>query len=42
VERLEKLILAHHPYETAEVIALPLRQGTPAYLRWIDESVSED
>ena len=40
VEALEKLILAHHPYETAEVIALPLTEGTPAYLSWIEESVA--
>ena len=37
--RLEKLILAHHPYETPEIIALPLAKGTRRYLRWIDENV---
>jgi periplasmic divalent cation tolerance protein len=32
---LEKLILAHHPYQTPEIIALPLKAGTEPYLRWI-------
>jgi periplasmic divalent cation tolerance protein len=37
---LEKLVLAGHPYETPEVIVLPLVAGTPAYLDWILRSVS--
>lgn len=32
---LEKLILARHPYDTPEFIALPLTSGTPRYLDWI-------
>ena len=32
---LEKLILAKHPYDTPEFIALPLDSGTPRYLDWI-------
>ena len=34
---LEKKIREHHPYEVPEIIALPLHQGSPAYLKWIDE-----
>jgi periplasmic divalent cation tolerance protein len=37
---LERLILARHPYDTPEVLALPLDSGTPRYLSWIVESVS--
>ena len=36
---LEKLILATHPYETPEILALPLSAGTRKYLDWIGNSV---
>jgi periplasmic divalent cation tolerance protein len=29
-----------HPYDTPEIIALPIVDGDPAYLRWIDASVT--
>jgi periplasmic divalent cation tolerance protein len=29
-----------HPYEVPEIIALPIVDGSAAYLRWIEESVS--
>ena len=32
---LEKLIAGLHPYETPEIIALPISQGLPAYLNWV-------
>lgn len=32
---LERLILARHPYDTPEFIAIPLDSGTPRYLDWI-------
>ena len=32
---LEKLIAGLHPYETPEIIALPISQGLPAYLTWV-------
>ena len=35
---LEKLILAGHPYDTPEFLALPLAAGTGRYLRWISQS----
>ncbi len=28
-----------HPYETPEIIALPVAEGDPGYLKWIEESV---
>ncbi|HEX9048388.1 MAG TPA: divalent-cation tolerance protein CutA [Verrucomicrobiae bacterium] len=36
--RLEKLILAKHPYDTAEFLALPLRGGSEKYLEWLAAS----
>jgi periplasmic divalent cation tolerance protein len=32
---LEQLILARHPYDTAEFLALPLRAGSEKYLAWL-------
>lgn len=29
-----------HPYETPEIIVLPIVGGDPAYLRWIEDSVA--
>lgn len=28
-----------HPYEVAEVVAVPVAQGNPPYLRWVWDSV---
>jgi periplasmic divalent cation tolerance protein len=33
--QLEKIILAKHPYDTAEFIALPVSAGAEKYLEWI-------
>jgi periplasmic divalent cation tolerance protein len=30
-----------HPYETPEIIALPVAEGDAGYLEWIGESVGE-
>ena len=32
---LESAIVAGHPYELPEIIALPLTEGLPAYLGWV-------
>jgi len=32
---LEKLILAKHPYDTPEILALPLNAGSRRYLDWL-------
>jgi len=29
-----------HPYDTPEIIVLPIADGDPAYLRWIEASVA--
>ena len=35
---LEKLILAKHPYDTPEFLALPLSAGNRKYLDWLGAS----
>jgi periplasmic divalent cation tolerance protein len=43
VERFEALreaLVAGHPYELPEVVALPLAGGHAPYLAWLDESVA--
>jgi len=35
---LEKLILALHPYDTPEFLALPLKAGAGKYLDWLAAS----
>jgi periplasmic divalent cation tolerance protein len=37
---LEELILAEHPYDTPEFIAIPVHSGNERYLAWIAESLS--
>lgn len=34
-------IRSQHPYELAEIIALPIAAGLPGYLSWIDECTAE-
>lgn len=34
-EALRQRVVALHPYEVPEVIALPITAGHPAYLQWI-------
>ncbi|RLV59535.1 divalent-cation tolerance protein CutA [Parashewanella curva] len=36
--KLEKLIENHHPYDTPELIALPIDQSSEPYLDWIKTS----
>jgi periplasmic divalent cation tolerance protein len=33
---LEAAIRANHPYELPEIIAVPIIQGLPAYLQWVE------
>lgn len=35
---LEKLILKLHPYDTAEFVVLPVKQGSERYLAWWHQS----
>ncbi|WP_321528955.1 divalent-cation tolerance protein CutA [Sedimenticola selenatireducens] len=38
---LQQAILSLHPYELPEIIAVPVQQGLPAYLHWIDECTQQ-
>lgn len=41
--RLEQLIMSMHPYELPEIIAVPVTNGLPAYLKWMaDETLVAD
>ncbi len=37
---LEKLILGEHPYDTPELVVLPLTAGAAGYLDWLSASVA--
>jgi len=39
---LEKLILARHPYDTAEFVALPVSGGSRRYLVWLERCCRRD
>jgi periplasmic divalent cation tolerance protein len=38
--KLEAAIKKLHPYETPEIIAVPIVEGSGDYLRWINDSLS--
>jgi periplasmic divalent cation tolerance protein len=38
-EALRAAVLELHPYETPELIALPIAEGHPPYLAWLDDGV---
>lgn len=40
--QLEQTILAVHPYELPEIVAVPIISGSAAYLAWIEDNVSID
>src|SRR5690349_8173057 len=39
--RLEARLKELHPYEIAEIVALPVKVGSLPYLRWVDESCQD-
>ena len=41
VDALIARIRDMHPYETPEIVALPIAEGDEAYLRWIADSVTD-
>ncbi|KAJ6651932.1 hypothetical protein lerEdw1_015913, partial [Lerista edwardsae] len=41
IPALAEFVRSVHPYEVAEVIAVPIQQGNAPYLRWVEESVPE-
>ena len=40
VARLRTAVLALHPYDVPEIIALPITAAHPPYLQWVSSSVS--
>jgi periplasmic divalent cation tolerance protein len=36
---LERWLKAHHPYETPEIVSLPVAGGSKEYLSWLSSSV---
>ena len=38
-EKIIQTVKSVHSYEVPEILALPVLEGNPDYLRWIDESV---
>jgi periplasmic divalent cation tolerance protein len=37
LEKLERLVLENHPYDTPEIVALSLSTGTVRYLKWLGQ-----
>ncbi len=37
---LQTWLLEHHPYETPEIVQLPITAGSAAYLTWVDENTT--
>jgi periplasmic divalent cation tolerance protein len=35
--RVVDAVVAQHPYETPEVVVVPIPDGAPGYLAWIDD-----
>jgi periplasmic divalent cation tolerance protein len=35
---LEKFLASIHPYESPEILAVPVKKGLPKYLKWIGDS----
>ena len=42
VETADEVIRARHPYETPEIIALPVLLGLPGYLAWVAAETQSD
>jgi periplasmic divalent cation tolerance protein len=42
VARLTEVLLKAHSYETPEVVALPIVDGSSAYLEWLDHQLPAD
>ena len=39
-EKVETAIKKLHPYETPEIIAVPIIKGSKEYLNWLDEETA--
>ena len=38
--RLKQLVSEHHPYDTPELVAIPIVAGAEKYLEWLAESLA--
>ncbi len=38
---VEAFLLARHPYELPEVIAVPIERGSAAYISWLEQMVGD-
>ena len=41
LRKLEQLILAEHPYDTPEFVAVRLTAGTERYLAWLEQETKQ-
>lgn len=41
LQMLEERLLAEHPYELPELIAVPIQKGSAAYLSWVDTQLDK-
>ncbi len=41
-EKLEKSIREIHPYETPEILAIPITQASEDYLNWLDRELKKE
>ena len=39
---LKEWVLRHHPYEVPEMVELPILEGAPAYLQWMDSCLTPE
>ena len=39
VDAVKAFLTEHHSYDTPECVVVPVVDGLPAYLAWLDESV---
>ncbi|NXR88525.1 CUTA protein, partial [Hypocryptadius cinnamomeus] len=42
IGELSNYVRSIHPFEIPEIISLPVDQGNPVYLKWIEENVPRD
>ncbi|KAM8995550.1 protein CutA isoform 1-T2 [Ara ararauna] len=42
IGELSNYIRSIHPFEIPETISLPIDQGNPLYLKWLEESIPQD
>jgi periplasmic divalent cation tolerance protein len=41
-DKVEAAIKSQHPYETPEIIAVPIVKGSKKYLKWIDDELKNN